>query len=164
MPPRTPTQLITVDPSKPAWEQEKPLHNRWHPDIPPVSLLAFLAAAQLPGAAPAAARHVPCIDVGKTTGKRMEFRRQTHNCICPALARATECKHQCAPLVLARTLTLLLCFMDQVAEVTEGQLFRVEALDWTGGQVKDDDSADDIKKVRMGGTGSCSTVQRRYPC
>lgn len=29
MPPRTPTPLITVDPSKKAWEQEKPLHNRW---------------------------------------------------------------------------------------------------------------------------------------
>lgn len=37
MPARTPTPLITVDISKKPWEQEKPLHNRWHPDIPAVS-------------------------------------------------------------------------------------------------------------------------------
>ena len=45
MPPRTPTHLITVDPSKPAWEQKTPLHNRWHPEIPPVSLPAGPLAA-----------------------------------------------------------------------------------------------------------------------
>jgi hypothetical protein len=36
MAPNTPIPLITVDVSKKPWEQEKPLHNRWHPDIPPV--------------------------------------------------------------------------------------------------------------------------------
>jgi hypothetical protein len=36
MAPNTPIPLITVDFSKKPWEQEKPLHNRWHPDIPPV--------------------------------------------------------------------------------------------------------------------------------
>lgn len=29
--------LISVDPNKLPWEQETPLHNRWHPDIPPVA-------------------------------------------------------------------------------------------------------------------------------
>jgi len=29
--------LISVDPKKAPWEQETPLHNRWHPDIPPVA-------------------------------------------------------------------------------------------------------------------------------
>ncbi|KAF6260785.1 formamidase [Scenedesmus sp. NREL 46B-D3] len=71
MPPRTPTPLISVDITKKAWEQEKPLHNRWHPDIP------------------------------------------------------------------------------AVAEVSEGELFRVETIDWTGGQIADDDSAEDIKKVDL---------------
>lgn len=71
MAPRTPTPLITVDISKPAWEQKTPLHNRWHPDIP------------------------------------------------------------------------------AVAEVKEGELFRVECLDWTGGQIKDDDSAEDVKTVDL---------------
>ncbi len=37
----------------------------------------------------------------------------------------------------------------QVAEVTEGDLFRVETVDWTGGQIKDDDSAEDIKVVDL---------------
>jgi hypothetical protein len=36
MPPRTPIPVVTVDPSKPAWEQETPLHNRWHPEVPAV--------------------------------------------------------------------------------------------------------------------------------
>jgi len=37
----------------------------------------------------------------------------------------------------------------QVAEVSEGELFRVETVDWTGGQVGDNDSADDIKYVDL---------------
>lgn len=31
----------------------------------------------------------------------------------------------------------------------EGDLFRVETVDWTGGQIKDDDCADDIKHVDL---------------
>lgn len=38
----------------------------------------------------------------------------------------------------------------QVAEVKAGDLFRVECVDWTGGQIKDDDSAEDIKWVGKG--------------
>lgn len=30
-------KLISVDPKLPPWEQETPLHNRWHPDIPSVA-------------------------------------------------------------------------------------------------------------------------------
>lgn len=37
----------------------------------------------------------------------------------------------------------------QVAEVSEGELFRVETVDWTGGQIGDNDSADDIKHVQL---------------
>jgi formamidase len=37
----------------------------------------------------------------------------------------------------------------QVAEVKEGELFRVETVDWTGGQIADNDSADDIKNVDL---------------
>ena len=29
--------IISVDPKKAPWEQETPLHNRWHPDIPAVA-------------------------------------------------------------------------------------------------------------------------------
>jgi formamidase len=58
---------VPIDVKKQPWEQKVPLHNRWHPDIPPV------------------------------------------------------------------------------ADVTEGELFRVEMVDWSGGRVKDDNSADDMK-------------------
>ena len=35
---RTPRRLVSMNPKKHPWEQAQPLHNRWHPDIPPVSL------------------------------------------------------------------------------------------------------------------------------
>jgi Acetamidase/Formamidase family len=66
-----PPTLIAVDPKKKPWEQETPLHNRWHPSIPPV------------------------------------------------------------------------------ATVQEGQVFRVECVDWTGGQIQNNDSSDDVKNVDL---------------
>lgn len=39
--------------------------------------------------------------------------------------------------------------MSQVAEVTTDQLFRIECIDWTGGQIKDDDSAEDMKSIDL---------------
>ena len=36
-----------------------------------------------------------------------------------------------------------------VAKVKEGELFRVECIDWTGGQIKNDDCADDVKNVDL---------------
>nr|XP_010939995.1 uncharacterized protein LOC105058674 isoform X3 [Elaeis guineensis] len=67
MAPRTPRLVVPIDVKKKPWEQKLPLHNRWHPHIPPV------------------------------------------------------------------------------ADVKEGELFRVEMMDWTGGCVGDNDSAADIK-------------------
>ena len=64
-------KLISVDPKKLPWEQETPLHNRWHPSIPPV------------------------------------------------------------------------------ATVEEGEVFRVECVDWTGGQIHNNDSSDDVKNVDL---------------
>jgi formamidase len=66
-----PKKLISVDPKVLPWEQETPLHNRWHPSIPPVAF------------------------------------------------------------------------------VEEGEVFRVETVDWTGGQIKNDDSSDDVKNVDL---------------
>ncbi|KAM0877663.1 hypothetical protein ACQ4PT_035346 [Festuca glaucescens] len=67
MAPLTPRLVVPIDVKRKPWEQKVHLHNRWHPDIPPV------------------------------------------------------------------------------ADVTEGELFRVEMVDCTGGRVRDDESADDIK-------------------
>ncbi|RRT49035.1 hypothetical protein BHE74_00018314 [Ensete ventricosum] len=71
MAPLTPRVVVAVDVKKKPWEQKLPLHNRWHPDIPPV------------------------------------------------------------------------------ADVTEGEVFRVEMVDWTGGRVGDDTSAEDIKSLDL---------------
>ena len=37
----------------------------------------------------------------------------------------------------------------QVGTVKVGEVFRVETVDWTNGQIKDNDSADDIKNVDL---------------
>jgi formamidase len=66
-----PKRIVQVDVRKRPEEQPVPLHNRWHPDIPPV------------------------------------------------------------------------------ATVRPGESFRVECLDWTGGQIHDDDSADDVRTADL---------------
>lgn len=37
MAPLTPRLVVPIDVKKKPWEQEVHLHNRWHPDIPPVA-------------------------------------------------------------------------------------------------------------------------------
>jgi len=32
-----PRLVVPIDLKKKPWEQKNPLHNRWHPDIPPVA-------------------------------------------------------------------------------------------------------------------------------
>lgn len=71
MAPPTPRLVVPIDLTKKPWEQKLPLHNRWHPQIPPV------------------------------------------------------------------------------AEVKAGEVFRVEMSDWTGGAIKDDNSALDIKSIDL---------------
>ncbi len=45
--------------------------------------------------------------------------------------------------------------LGQVASVKEGELFHVETVEWTGGQIHDDDSSDDIKHVDLCQVPSC---------
>lgn len=71
MAPPSPRLVVPIDVMKKPWEQKRPLHNRWHPRIPPVE------------------------------------------------------------------------------EVIEGEVFRVEMMDWTGGIVADNDSASDIKSLDL---------------
>lgn len=71
MAPKTPRLVVPIDLNNKPWQQKLPLHNRWHPDVPPV------------------------------------------------------------------------------AEVKTGEVFRVEMVDWTGGSIKDDDSALDIKSIDL---------------
>lgn len=62
---------MPIDVKKKPWEQKLPLHNRWHPHIPPV------------------------------------------------------------------------------ADVIEGEVFRVEMVDWTGGRIGDNGSAEDVKAAEL---------------
>ncbi|KAJ6735604.1 FORMAMIDASE-RELATED [Salix viminalis] len=71
MAPSTPRLVVPVDLKKKPWEQTLPLHNRWHPGIPPV------------------------------------------------------------------------------AEIKVREVFRVEMVDWTGGMIKDNDSAIDVKTIDL---------------
>lgn len=71
MAPATPRFVVPIDLKKNPWEQNAPLHNRWHPHIP------------------------------------------------------------------------------HVAAVNIGEVFRVEMADWTGGAIKDDDSALDLKFIDL---------------
>lgn len=41
----------------------------------------------------------------------------------------------------------MLCF--QVAGVEVDEVFRVEVIDWTNGQIKDNDSAEDVKNIDL---------------
>lgn len=46
--------------------------------------------------------------------------------------------------------------IPSVATVKTGQLFRIEMVDWTGGAIKDDNSASDIKYLDL---STVSTIQ-----
>jgi len=39
--------------------------------------------------------------------------------------------------------------IPMVADIKQGEVFRVECIDWTGGQIKDNDSANDIRDVDL---------------
>lgn len=79
---KTPRAIVTVDPNKRPWEQTVPLHNRWHPEIPPVGT------------------------------------------------------------------------------VEEGEVFRVETVDWTGRQIGNNDSAEDMKNIDLTSVSMHATLPR----
>lgn len=88
MAPPTPKVVVPIDLNRKPWQQELPLHNRWHPQIPPV------------------------------------------------------------------------------AEAKTGEVIRVEMVDWTGGAVKDDDSALDIKCLDLSAVSihvSSSSKKQKLP-
>ena len=92
--------VVSVDPKKLPWEQETPVHNRWHPD-------STCAVSIYPS---------------------------------PRFMRVLHCHD-----------SLFLCSLTvpSVATVQEGEVFRVECIDWTGGQIKNDDNSDDVKNVDL---------------
>ncbi|XP_020580045.1 uncharacterized protein LOC110024424 [Phalaenopsis equestris] len=47
MAPRSPRLVVPIDPNKKPWQQRHPLHNRWHPRIPPVADVTELEVFRL---------------------------------------------------------------------------------------------------------------------
>ncbi|KAF7129530.1 hypothetical protein RHSIM_Rhsim10G0101200 [Rhododendron simsii] len=150
--------VLPIDLKKKPWEQKLPLHNRWHPDIPPVSEVRtgelfrvemmdfsggritqeysaedikhadpsikqsdnFCYSTGDPDMAPPTPRLVVPIDLKKQPrGQKFPLHNRWHPDIPP------------------------------VAEVKTGEVIRVEMLDWTGGIIKDDDSANDVKFIDL---------------
>ncbi len=104
----TPRCVCPIDPAKHPWEQEKKLHNRWHPDIP----------------------HVRCKP------------------LCHAVMSCELTWSLPFELPFVVTGVSAQCHM-QIDTVKEGECFRVETQDWTGGQIKDNDSAEDMKNIDL---------------
>lgn len=106
----TPRCVCSIDPAKHPWEQEKKLHNRWHPDIP----------------------HVRCKP------------------LCHAVMSCELTWSFQLPFELPFAVTGVTTQCNtQVDTVKEGECFRVETQDWTGGQIKDNDSAEDMKNIDL---------------
>lgn len=93
-----PKTIISVDPKKAPWEQETPLHNRWHPDIPPV----------------ASVKEGESFRVSGYLYATFSFRTSA----------------------------------NESFDVIRSSM-QVECVDWTGGQIKNDDSSDDVKNVDL---------------
>ena len=108
MKPKTPIPIVKVDYTKKAWEQTTTaLHNRWHPDLPVVRTLISCDLYCQPAA-------VQCtVHLTDTLNTLLQQ-------ICITLV----------PSLMHNWLAT-----GQVGSVKEGDVFRVETVEWTGGLV-----------------------------
>uniref|UniRef100_A0A2N9F6Q1 Formamidase n=1 Tax=Fagus sylvatica TaxID=28930 RepID=A0A2N9F6Q1_FAGSY len=131
-----PRLIVPIDVKKKPWEQKLPLHNRWHPAIPPVAevkvaevfrveMVDFSGGGITKDYSAEDIKHAePSIWIPiDLTKKPWEQKFTLHNRWHPQI--------------------------PAVAEVKVGELFRVEMSDWTGGVIKDDDSAVDVKSIDL---------------
>lgn len=143
--------VAQVDLSKPAWEQEKPLHNRWHPDIPavrqaggrrttgctprlPLHTCTAAVSTHIAGAAAHATVQCPSQRTAPNPCKALHLQLSARR------ACTADCHRQYCTAPPTHPTPL-----PQVGEAKVGELFRIECMDWTGGQIKDNDSAEDVK-------------------
>ncbi|KAM0970865.1 hypothetical protein ACFX13_019150 [Malus domestica] len=119
-----PRLVVPIDVKKKPWEQKLPLHNRWHPDIPPV---AEVAAGEV--------FRVEMVDFSGG-GITKEY-------------TAEDIKHSNPSIQKLPLHNRWHPDLPPVAEVKTGEVFRIEMVDWTGGTIKDDDSALDIKSIDL---------------
>ncbi|CAI0405580.1 unnamed protein product [Linum tenue] len=138
--------VFPVDLKKKPCEQKLPLHNRWHPDIPPV---ADVVAGEL--------FRVEMMDFsgGRITqefsAEDIKYADPTNVIMAPSTPRLVipvDVKKQPweqNPPLHNRWHPEI----PPVAEVKAGEFFRTEMVDWTGGSVRDDESAMDIKTIDL---------------
>ncbi|CAN1343089.1 Putative formamidase C869.04 [Linum perenne] len=134
--------VFPIDLKKKPWEQDLPLHNRWHPDIPPV--------------ADVVAGEVFRVEMMDFSGGRItkEFTAEDIKFADPTVVTT--------PRVVISVDVKKKPWMQNpplhnrwhpdippVEQVTAGEFFRVEMVDWTGGVVQDDGSALDIKTIDL---------------
>lgn len=124
-----PKTLISVDPKKEPWNQDTPLHNRWHPDIVSLSIIVNCV-------------HKICTKISFATCSICSL-------MCTILDLLTHPSWIPSPTILTSIIILQTYVQPAVAKVSEGEKFRVECVDWTGGQIKDNDSSDDVKNVDL---------------
>ena len=139
MPPNTPRPVTRIDVKKKAWEQEPILHNRWHPDIPAVGVIWLWHAAD--------SNLYECfltVPVHAAATACFAFKPLVTSLVCTEYQLLPVFKGGRNGAQLSR-----LALAAQVGTVQEGELFRIETLDWTGGQIGDNDSADDVKTVDL---------------
>ncbi|OMP01854.1 Acetamidase/Formamidase [Corchorus olitorius] len=160
--------VVPIDLKKKPWEQKHPLHNRWHPDIPPV---AEVKEAEL--------FRIEMVDFsggGITSDFSADDVKHADQSIFLSqtllLSKLSSLQHQHTPFSLSmapptprlvvpidlkkkpweQTLPLHNRWHPEippVADVEVGEMFRIEMVDWTGGVVKDDDSATDVKFIDL---------------
>ncbi|XP_047972002.1 formamidase-like isoform X3 [Salvia hispanica] len=116
--------VVPIDVKKKPREQKLPLHNRWHPEIPPV---AQVRAGEL--------FRVEMVDFSGG-GITKEFTAEDVKFQDPSIQKL-PLHNRWHPEI------------PPVAEVETGVVFRVEMVDWTAGAISDDNSAIDVKTLDL---------------
>ncbi|CAL5366753.1 unnamed protein product [Camellia sinensis] len=192
-----PRMVFPIDLKKKPWEQKLPLHNRWHPDIPPVAevtvgevfrveMMDFIGGRNtLPKTSSmlitllvleglrATAGHAWIWGVTHSNHHNPKSNLPLWMPIGYHTKSITNKDHTSLPITLlvhpmAPPTPRLVAPIDlkkkpweqkhplhnrwhpdipSVAEVKTGEVFRVEMVDWTGGMINGDDSANDIKFI-----------------
>ncbi|KAI7745001.1 hypothetical protein M8C21_003903 [Ambrosia artemisiifolia] len=124
-----PRLVVPIDVTKKSREQKLPLHNRWHPDIPPVAEVRVgevFRVEMVDFSGGGITKEYTAEDIkfsDQSVKKPWEQKLPLHNRWHPDI--------------------------PPVATVKTGQVFRIEMVDWTGGAIKDDNSASDIKYIDL---------------
>ncbi|KAF8404903.1 hypothetical protein HHK36_009798 [Tetracentron sinense] len=152
--------VVPIDLTKKPREQKLPLHNRWHPNIPPVAevrvgevirvemvdfsgggITSTYSADDIKNADPSIKVHTKYPHHLPSTGSSMAP-------CTPRLVVPIDLKkkpwEQKLPLH-----NRWHPHMPPVAEVRVSEVFRVEMVDWTGGIIEDNSSAMDVKSIDL---------------